>query len=91
MVGDDLRQSDMTGDEDQTLDNQGQDQSGTQSRIDPVRMKVFLASIDWPATKGRIVARAQADGQDDLAQKLQNSLPEQEFNDELEITEAIGE
>lgn len=60
------------------------------AEISPADLEEYVRGVDFPADKKQILATVEDDGAPSQVLTLLHTLPEQEYEDALEVTEAIG-
>lgn len=60
------------------------------AEISPAEIEEYVRGVDFPADKKQIVATVVDDGAPTKVLTLFNTLPEQDYEDAFEVTEALG-
>jgi hypothetical protein len=70
--------------------NQSDQNNSSDGIVSPVQVQKFLAGIDYPATKEKLIETAQSMGVDQKIIDTLNRLPTPNFNSPNDVSEAIG-
>lgn len=61
------------------------------AHVNPIQVQKFLKGVDYPATKGDLLANAQSMGADENVRATLERLPDEQFQTPADVSQAIGE
>ncbi|MCX7597129.1 MAG: DUF2795 domain-containing protein [Fischerella sp.] len=60
------------------------------AKINPIQLQKHLKGIDYPASKQELIQHAQQQGADENAIAVLQKLPEQEYKNPTDVSEAVS-
>lgn len=58
--------------------------------INPIQVQRYLDGVEYPASKQDLMESARTEGADDSVIQALDSLPDQQFNSPVDVSQALG-
>ncbi len=58
--------------------------------VNPIQIQKYLKGIDYPASKGDLLANAEREGADEDVRATLEQLPDEEYQTPADVSKALG-